>query len=452
MIKCPSCGSEIQYDPSKSKVTCQYCGNEFDPKQVTSNNFASEYNDISANNPKEDIKAYRYTCASCGGEILAFEDTAVTFCNYCGSSNALKHKLIQITKPDYIVPFKITKEEAVNLVLNKIQNTKYLPDYIKNAKIPDLIRGIYMPYALYKFNYQNKVIAYGEKFAYMSGDYQYYQKYVLDLDLDSHVDGLVYDLVSKFYDEYSKAIGGYDLRAKEPFNLSYVAGFYADSKDIDNHNFIKEASKKANDYKLRATLDNPLLKKFGVKNVDFIYDVDADSVVMLPVYFIALRDEATKEITYAVVNGQTGKIAMDLPVDKKAFTKKFLILGSIIGVLLSFLIYINFKQMLIITMIMQLISFFTLSSQIKTINKRSKNDPHSKPVSMKSKYILSLILSIFFGLIILASNSIHDELYIITILIITVLNILIMHDVIGYHNIMTKRKLPQFEERGGDKK
>ena len=58
---------------------------------------------------------------------------------------------------------------------------------------------------------------------------------------------------------------------------------------------------------------------------------------MFPVYFLAIRNKDNKTVNYAIVNGQTGKVAADLPI---AFSKYFL--ASFILSVILFLLIDNF--------------------------------------------------------------------------------------------------------------
>lgn len=48
----------------------------------------------------------------CGGEILSTENAATGFCSFCGASTILDSRIAREKRPDYIVPFQITKEDC----------------------------------------------------------------------------------------------------------------------------------------------------------------------------------------------------------------------------------------------------------------------------------------------------------------------------------------------------
>jgi len=130
MIKCPNCTAELNYDVKQSKVTCEYCGSTFDPKTAKIEVKKAEEKEIK----KEEIKTKTetkeeekkqekdvvgtyegksYSCSQCGATLLTFDETAITFCSYCGSQAMIEEKMIKRNNPKYIIPFKKTKEECI---------------------------------------------------------------------------------------------------------------------------------------------------------------------------------------------------------------------------------------------------------------------------------------------------------------------------------------------------
>ncbi len=59
-----------------------------------------------------------YTCPSCGAELICDETTAATSCPYCGNTTIVPGQLSGARKPDYIIPFKLSKEDAVAALKN----------------------------------------------------------------------------------------------------------------------------------------------------------------------------------------------------------------------------------------------------------------------------------------------------------------------------------------------
>lgn len=53
-----------------------------------------------------------FTCSSCGEEIYINGGQDATKCVYCGKSTLAFSREEQIERPEYLLPFKITEEDA----------------------------------------------------------------------------------------------------------------------------------------------------------------------------------------------------------------------------------------------------------------------------------------------------------------------------------------------------
>ena len=56
---------------------------------------------------------HAHTCPSCGAELICDASTAATSCPYCGNPTVVPGQFAGQLKPDFIIPFKYSKEDAV---------------------------------------------------------------------------------------------------------------------------------------------------------------------------------------------------------------------------------------------------------------------------------------------------------------------------------------------------
>ena len=68
---------------------------------------------------------------------------------------------------------------------------------------------------------------------------------------------------------------------------------------------------------------------------------------MLPVWFLSYRNK--DRVAYATVNGQTGKVAADIPVDSRKFFTRFLSTGYPVFLLLNLFFTIRPASTLILS-------------------------------------------------------------------------------------------------------
>ena len=471
MIKCPNCTAQLAFEVTDQKVKCDYCGSSFEPSELRASlNVASEKENVEANNAqveevKEEIEATSYNCDNCGATLLVFDDTAVTFCNYCGSSNVIKSKLIKQTKPDYIIPFEITKEKCVELYKNKIKRNIFAPRHMLDDVVVNNFRGIYMPYEIYNYEANPRLSCSGRKYYKRVGNYDYYHIYSITGELNGHVNGLSYDLVSRFHDKYSEAIGPYDYSKRKEFNPAYISGFYADSVDISGNLYGKEAEDSAENIANNILRKDRRFAQYGCSSPKADMWLSDRKVAMYPVYFLGMRDKENKNIYYAVVNGQTGKVAIDIPIDYS----RYIVASLILAVLLFFVfqgLTLDINAPLAISMIAAVIAFIlgriltsninknkTLENDKGHLNKNSRNTDGEKVKVKKDVGLISILCPIFGFILplgVLASDIVADIYYYGAAIVSCLLVLISFYDIVIKYNELSKNKIPQLEKRGGD--
>ena len=153
IYKCKNCGSAIQFDPTSGKLTCRFCGSSFAPE---------ECDEILGKNEKNDtIEQKIYCCSACGAKLMINDVEAATFCAFCGQPTIVFSRVSKVKKPDEIIPFAITKEQAWKAISEKLRGF-FVPKEFRNIK-PDLVRGIYIPYAFLEMDYEGRMIIKGKR-------------------------------------------------------------------------------------------------------------------------------------------------------------------------------------------------------------------------------------------------------------------------------------------------
>ena len=97
--KCPCCGAGLHFSDGTQRMTCQYCDNEFDLDTVKDFNESLQQQDsVEFTQPdtshaqlseEEQAQMQGFVCPSCGGELVSDENTAATFCPYCGNPSIM---------------------------------------------------------------------------------------------------------------------------------------------------------------------------------------------------------------------------------------------------------------------------------------------------------------------------------------------------------------------------
>lgn len=367
MYKCPDCGAALRFDPKTQMMQCDHCLKSLSPKSDVLTHFnqsAGQSAPGSFESSEDTYPSMVYTCPNCGGTLISTDETAVTFCSYCGSSVVLEGRLEAQATPDVIIPFQIGKEECKEAYKRLVKRAIFAPNYMKKDSEIEKFRGIYMPYWIYAFFASGETAGDGKR-TYRVGDYVITDRYRINRHIEASYEGLSYDAASNFSDIMSQAIAPFRAAGAEPFTPSYMSGFYADLSDVDKEVYEADADEVAKEYMAEQTMDDPEytrchVDKTSVKNT---IPMSAGNKIKgyFPVWFLANRTPDGKKVSYAVVNGETGRIAADLPI---AFWKY--ILGSLLFAvpvffLLNLFITVTPVNALIATVVMAVITVFVLN-------------------------------------------------------------------------------------------
>ena len=157
--KCPCCGGAIEFDSTLQKMKCPYCDTVFDPETLKEYDSALK-NDTQSKmewetsaggtwQPGETDDMIVYVCNSCGGEIIGSKTTAAASCPFCGNPVVMKENFSGDLRPDYVIPFKLTKEDAKAGLLQHLKGKRLVPKIFSQQNHIDEIKGVYVPFWLF---------------------------------------------------------------------------------------------------------------------------------------------------------------------------------------------------------------------------------------------------------------------------------------------------------------
>ncbi|MBO6299287.1 MAG: hypothetical protein J6N53_10630 [Lachnospiraceae bacterium] len=331
MTTCPECGGELRFDITTQSLRCPFCDQKKDPQRFTGYNVNAEESrpgDPSA----EETDMILYTCPQCGGSIYSTEHSINGFCSYCGSYVMLESRFVKMKHPKYIVPFRITKEQCIEEYKNYVKKALFAPSELKEQARLDNFRGIYISYWGYDVTM--------EGFMYLDGK-RNGRHYKCMGWMNAVFNNIFFDASSMFEDRYSEQIAPFNYGAKAEFNPAYLSGFYADMPDLPDDVYLEEALEIAKDKAYQSSRLNrafPDMYFDSEQEEKFHAAMDtrcsASYTTFFPVWFLSWQKN--NSVSYAVVNGQTGRVAGDLPVD----SKKFILSGCLIAIPLLLLLYV----------------------------------------------------------------------------------------------------------------
>ena len=334
--KCPCCGGAIEFNSAGQNMKCPYCDTEFDIETLTS--FENELNQDSGDNMQwqtvggtewasEEAAAMRsYTCNSCGGEIIGDETTAATECPFCGNPVMMPGQFTGTLRPDLVIPFKLSKEDAKKALQNHYKGKRLLPKAFKTENHINEVKGIYVPFWLYDTDAQASIRYKATKVRFWSdANYNYTETSYFAVRRSGSVgfEKVPVDGSTKMEDVLMESIEPFDCSQAVPFHTAYLSGYLADKYDVDSETSIQKANqriKRSTEDAFASTVQGYATVVPESSNVTF--QNGTAKYALYPVWLLNTTWQG-KKYTF-VMNGQTGKMAGDLPMDKGAFWRWFL--------------------------------------------------------------------------------------------------------------------------------
>lgn len=372
-IKCNNCGGDMRYHIRDKILKCEHCSEkiaveEYDkisnPTQVNE----EEYGYV------EQMESSLYQCPECGAEIRCFDEEATIFCSYCGKQTFLKQKENSI-RPIKIIPFQKTQSDLKKNYEKFIKGKFFVPKDLKNAEHLKEYRGVYIP--CWNFSYETDgEYKYNGVRNYTSGGYDYHETYEIDAKVEGDIEDITFDASATFDDTLSSAIAPYNMEKAKPFHEGYCAGFYMDKETTvsDTYDGVAEIAISNN---VRENIEDSEKgsRKIYITNCteEPVYIKKKTELTLLPVWFMTYRNK--DRVSYSVANGQTGKMTMDVPVDKKSFFTKTSILAGILSIVFIILFSTIFHSMTAtiisyLSLVTLFISSWMLCRQLKMINEK----------------------------------------------------------------------------------
>ena len=271
-VLCSNCSGKLIFNPASQKLECAACGSRFDPEDVK---------DINADAHSKYYDTRVYTCAHCGAEIITSDTEVSTFCVYCGNPAINFSRIKKEYKPDGLIPFQITKEQAIAKIKEKFLSNPFIPKEVKSKAVPDNIRGIYVPYWIVntRFTEASYIQAEGSN--------------------------ILIDEVSARLEPF------YFAEAKE-FDEDYLNGFYSNTSDMTYKNLQNAVAARCHElYSVEAcsTVENG---KSFVNDAAYWADIQDDPLyMMMPVWFFTFI--YNNEPHTILINGQSGKVVGTMP-------------------------------------------------------------------------------------------------------------------------------------------
>lgn len=341
---CPCCGAALHFGADSQALQCLSCGNSFLLKNVEEAS-AIQVEDTKDEQMQWDMGPVRdmaaeaeghlqaYRCETCGAEILADPEIAATECVYCGNPTVMPQVLSGIYRPDGVIPFKRTKEEAQEAFRNHCSGKKLLPTGFYTESRLEKIQGVYVPFWLFECETEADMTFNATRTTTnREGQYMVTRTRHYLLHRGGHVafEKVPVDGAKNMDDTMMESIEPFDYRMIEDFQIAYLSGFQAQRHDVSAESCQPRANERIRQ-SVRSLMQGTVMGYHTVVPTKTQINLKNPRVkqVLMPVWLLNTKWK-DQMFTFAM-NGQTGQFIGDLPTDKGKFWKWLLGISAGIG-------------------------------------------------------------------------------------------------------------------------
>lgn len=348
-FKCPGCAGNMRFNEQKQKMECLTCGvevavEEYDAKEIMIDG---------GQKCGEDTSIYR--CPSCGAEMLTENLQVTCSCRWCGTEMAVFGNMEDKIRPEKVIPFSVSKEEAVNHFNRWWMEHDSLPKY-DQVKMKFDIHPLYLPVWLIDANVQTDITAvvrtdetednlssYGNKYdsRLMTSSYAGMaspqnnvktRKYYLIRKVISSVFRSVPSIASyHFSSTRFQGIEPYDYTQLQDFTPAYLSGFPAEQYSIEAQDVIPKTIKRVRDFgkdQCRTHICTNMHTGAEIeteKASEGATELKEICYALVPVWICSYTYNNKKRMVY--VNGQTGKTDGEVVMEEERNSRDFLVLA-----------------------------------------------------------------------------------------------------------------------------
>jgi len=344
---CVNCGAALLYAPGTTELKCDYCGHtqEIPPAEIG-------LQELELNQYLEDMGSQSHSevitmlhCKNCGANQHVEEHYKSLHCVYCTMpliiEDANKEAWIL---PGAVLPFQIDQKKAHLIFKKWVNRLWFAPNKLKKAAIdPENTKGLYSPYWTFDANLYAKYTGQRGEYYYVSVPYTTTvngktvhrtrrERRTRWYPASGTVNGFVDDTLIKASKQRSgfipKQIARWDLKALQPFDSSFLAGFVTEKYTIPLKEGHIESNKEAKRIAERWACRDIGGDTQRISSIDMKLTDETFKHILLPVYVSAYNFKGKRYNFF--VNGQTGVLHGSRPY---SFWKIFFLVLAILIVL-----------------------------------------------------------------------------------------------------------------------
>lgn len=355
---CKSCGAALQYAPGTTTLVCEHCGAANQIAASTELVHEEDYVAVLQNlrEQADTVDVLTVHCGSCGAETSLPPDVTADRCPFCGTPVVAVKSSRKLIRPECLLPFGISRDQAVGLFSRWIGQLWFAPTSLRREAAGVRLLGIYIP----AWTYDSRTTS---DYTGQRGDDYWETESYWDTETYTETEngqtvtrtrqvlktrqvrktrwssaagrvGNAFDDVfvlatRSLPPDLAGKLGTWDLQRLIPFQEEYLSGFVAESYQVD----LEQGFATAREL-MQPTIQQTVCRDIGgdhqrISTLSTSYDHVTFKHLLLPLWLCAYRYRG--QLYRFLVNARTGEVHGQRPY---SYAKIVLLAGLILAVIL----------------------------------------------------------------------------------------------------------------------
>jgi hypothetical protein len=317
------------FDAESQNLKCQYCGSEQQIENAMKAPVEHPFHNLSEQlDGLQDwgTEQQAIHCDACGGETLIPAGQTTSTCVFCGSPKVLSQANVRSIRPESVIPFQLSRDEALTSFAAWKKKRWFLPNGFKRANVSSQLHGIYIPYWTYDTEtysiYSAEVGVYHYRTVtrtrVVNGKTETYtdtERYTVwhstRGDYDRSFDDILIPASGHYDGTLLEKLGDFKLGELIGYKPEYLSGYISERYSISRDEGWERAQAAAD-----SALDSEIRRKIGgdeIRNLRIrtTFDQVTFKHLLLPVWNANYSYKS--KTYYYMVNGQTGTVSGRVP-------------------------------------------------------------------------------------------------------------------------------------------
>jgi len=323
MFPCANCGAQLQFDPSVSSLSCQYCGHVQEIPQSESEIKEHSYEKYFEKGQvaEEVIQGIESEtrCPGCGASVMLPAGVKTSHCPFCAASltNPIESAK-PMMKPEAVIPFLIEEKAARIQFHSWVKSRWFAPNALKKVEKLDQINGVYLPYwtydaMTYNFYTGQRGDAYWETVGF--GDNKRRERKIrwtrVSGNFKHFFDDVCVCATNTLPKKFVRKLEPWDSNSLKKFDYAYLSGFKTERYQLSTREGFSEAQEI-----MKSAVEQMVRSRIGgdeqrITSINTQHDGLSFKLVLMPVWLAAYRYQ--DKVFRIFVNASTGEVQGERP-------------------------------------------------------------------------------------------------------------------------------------------